>query len=53
VQEELARAAEEAGGGTEPGELLGELNEIYYGNRDLRLLLDLLAATTGLAPPLK
>jgi hypothetical protein len=33
--------------------LMGELYEIYYENRDLRLLLDLLAATSGLAPPLR
>ena len=34
-------------------ELLGEMNEIYYENLDLRLLLDLLAATTGLSTPLR
>ena len=34
-------------------ELLGEMNEIYYENFDLRLLLDLLAATTGLSTPLR
>ena len=33
--------------------LLGELNDIYYDNSDLRLLLDLLAATTGLAQPIR
>ena len=33
--------------------LMGELYEIYYENRDLRLLLDLLAATSGLVPPLR
>jgi hypothetical protein len=34
-------------------ELMGELYDIYYENRDLRLLLDLLSATSGLAPPLR
>ncbi|XP_023321475.1 uncharacterized protein LOC111696157 [Eurytemora carolleeae] len=33
--------------------LMGEMYEIYYNNRDLRLLLDLLAATSGLAPCLR
>ena len=45
--------AEENGGATDVKCLLGELYEIYYDNPDLRLLLDLLSATTGLAPPLK
>ena len=34
-------------------ELLGEMNDIYYENNDLRLLLDLLAATTGLSQPIR
>ena len=34
-------------------ELLGELHEIYYENRDMRLMLDLLAKSSGLAPPLR
>ena len=34
-------------------QLLGELHEIYYENRDLRLMLDLLAKSSGLAPPLR
>ena len=34
-------------------ELLGDMYDIYYDNRDLRLLLDLLAATTGLAQPIR
>jgi hypothetical protein len=40
-------------GATQVKPLMGELYEIYYENRDLRLLLDLLAATSGLAPPLR
>jgi len=54
-QDELRKSAGDPGAGdeTEAKALLGELFEIYYDNRDLRLLLDLLAATTGLAPPLK
>ena len=31
-------------------ELLGDLYEIYYNNKDLRLLLDLLATSSGVAP---
>ena len=31
-------------------EVLGEMYDIYYGNRDLRLLLDLLATSSGVAP---
>merc|ERR1719370_1670306 len=31
-------------------ELLGDLYDIYYNNRDLRLLLDLLATSSGVAP---
>jgi len=31
-------------------EVLGELYSIYYDNRDLRLLLDLLATSSGVAP---
>ena len=34
-------------------QLLGEMHDIYYDNSDLRLLLDLLAATTGLAQPIR
>ncbi len=30
--------------------MLGELYHIYYNNRDLRLLLDLLATSSGIAP---
>jgi len=36
--------------GTSEAVLLGELYHIYYDNRDLRLLLDLLAASSGIAP---
>ena len=50
---QLEHAAAASGQATEAEELLGEMHQIYYGNRDLRLLLDLLAATTGLAPPLR
>merc|ERR1712156_1020506 len=32
------------------GEILGDLYDIYYNNRDLRLLLDLLATSSGVAP---
>ena len=45
-----------AGGDSAPSDLLGELHEIYYNNnnnKDLRLLLDLLSATSDLAPPLR
>ena len=38
---------------TSSKELLGELHEIYYENRDMRLMLDLLAKSSGLAPPLR
>ena len=31
-------------------ELLGGFYEIYYNNKDLRLLLDLLATSSGVAP---
>jgi hypothetical protein len=31
-------------------QILGELYHIYYNNRDLRLLLDLLATSSGIAP---
>ena len=31
-------------------QLLGDLYDIYYDNRDLRLLLDLLATSSGVAP---
>lgn len=34
-------------------ELLGDMNNFYYDNSDLRLLLDLLAATSGLAQPIR
>ena len=31
-------------------EILGDLYDIYYNNRDLRMLLDLLATSSGVAP---
>ena len=31
-------------------QILGELYHIYYNNRDLRLLLNLLATSSGIAP---
>ena len=34
-------------------ELLGNLNDIYYNNRDLNLLLNLLAESSGLATSLR
>ena len=34
-------------------ELLGDMNTIYYENNDLRLLLDLMAATSGLSQPIR
>ena len=49
----LKSAAKMEGGETSSKELLGELHEIYYENRDLRLMLDLLAKSSGLAPPLR
>ena len=52
-QAQLRKNANKAGMEMKEAELLGELNEIYYENNDLRLLLDLLAAATGLAPPLR
>ena len=52
-QMQLRRSANKAGIDMRQAELLGELHEIYYENNDLRLLLDLLAAATGLAPPLR
>ena len=30
--------------------MLGEVYDIYYTNRDMRLLLDLLATSSGVAP---
>jgi hypothetical protein len=38
------------GSGKSDKENLGDLWDIYYGNRDLRLLLDLLATSSGVAP---
>ena len=49
----LKSVAKMEGGDTSSRDLLGELHEIYYENRDLRLLLDLLAKSSGLAPPLR
>jgi len=40
----------ERGGNNTDKENLGELWDIYYNNRDLRLLLDLLATSSGIAP---
>ena len=34
-------------------ELLGELYDVYYNNRDLKLLLDLLAQSSGVVPALR
>ena len=34
-------------------ELLGDLYDIYYNNRDLKLLLDLLAQSSGIAPSIR
>jgi hypothetical protein len=34
-------------------ELLGDLYDVYYNNRDLKLLLDLLATSSGIAPCLR
>ena len=31
-------------------QILGDLYDIYYNNRDLRLLLDLLVTSSGVAP---
>ena len=30
--------------------VVGELQELYYNNRDVRLMLELLATSSGLAP---
>ena len=38
------------GGSKSDKELLGDLYDIYYNNRDLRLLLDLLATSSDVAP---
>ena len=40
----------EAGGEKTDQQILGDLYDIYYDNRDLRLLLNLLATSTGVAP---
>ena len=40
----------EKGSGMSDSEVLGDLYDIYYNNRDLRLLLDLLATSSGVAP---
>ena len=50
---QLENVANVQGAETSSKGLLGELHEIYYENRDLRLLLDLLSVTSGLAPPLR
>merc|ERR1712168_812516 len=34
-------------------EVLGDLDDIYYGNKDLNLLLNLLAESSGVASSLK
>ena len=34
-------------------ELLGDLYDVYFNNRDLKLLLDLLAQSSGVAPSLR
>ena len=31
-------------------EVVGELQELYYNNRDVRLMLELLATSSGVAP---
>ncbi len=33
--------------------LLGDLHSVYYRNRDLKLLLDLLAESSGIAPSIR
>ena len=38
------------GSGKSDREVLGDLYDIYYNNRDLRLLLELLATSSGVAP---
>ena len=40
----------EAAGEKTDQQILGDLYDIYYDNRDLRLLLNLLATSTGVAP---
>ena len=50
---QLESAAVVQGADTSSRVLLGELHDIYYENRDLRLLLDLLSVTSGLASPLR
>ena len=50
---QLESAAIAQGADTSSRVLLGEIHDIYYENRDLRLLLDLLSVTSGLAPPLR
>ena len=50
---QLQSAAIMQGSDTSSRDLLGEIHDIYYENRDLRLLLDLLSVTSGLAPPLR
>ena len=50
---QLENAAIAEGGDTSSRVLLGELHDIYYENRDLKLMLDLLSVTSGLAPPLR
>ena len=40
----------EKNSGMTDSEILGDLYDIYYNNRDLRLLLDLLATSSGVAP---
>ena len=46
-----ANMRERAGDGTKTDkQILGDLYDLYYNNGDFRLLLDLLATSSGVAP---
>ena len=46
-----ANMQERAGDGTKTDkQILGDLYDLYYNNGDFRLLLDLLATSSGVAP---
>ena len=38
--------------GTTKREAMGDIYDIYYNNKDMKLLLDLLATSSGVAPAL-
>ena len=49
---EKSRRAAQVGMKQDDKQILGDLYDIYYHNRDLRLFLELLAVSSGVAPAL-